>query len=141
MRHISYTGQHPNEDEGLNPESKFEMGTLSSDSSYHIETSKKRKGKNNAKDKEAPKEVEEQEGGANHSPQRELSPQPTPELEEVPSAKTTFKKGRKLHFPSPTATIETRYRRLFTRSSSQKEIVEQEAITKSIVNKKDKGKG
>jgi hypothetical protein len=50
-----------------------------------VETSKKRKGKHIAQDKEVPKEVEEEEREAHHSPQREISPQPAPELEEVPS--------------------------------------------------------
>jgi hypothetical protein len=122
------------------PQSKIQI-PFPTDSVSHIETRKKRKGKHIAKDKEVPKEVEEEEGGAHHSPQRELSPQPAPELEEVPSAKTTAKKGRKLHFPSPTATVETRARRPFTRSSDHKETVEQEVITKALVKKKDKGKG
>jgi hypothetical protein len=109
------------------------------------ETRKKRKGKHIAQDKEVPKEVEEEEREAHHSPQRELSPQPAPELEEVPSAKTTAKKGRKLHFPSPTAAVETRARRPFTRSSTHKEDEAEEEshnqMTKALVQKKDKGKG
>jgi hypothetical protein len=72
---------------------------------------------------EAPKEVEEDEGGAHHSPQREFSPQPAPELEEVPSTKTTGKKGRKLLFPSPTVAVETRSRRPFTRSSTRRKLL------------------
>jgi hypothetical protein len=122
------------------PQSKVQI-PLPTNNVSHTETRKKRKGKYIAKDKEAPNEVEEEEGGAHHSPQSEISPQPTPELEEIPSAKTTIKKGRKLHFPSPTPAVETRARRPFTRSSSQKEIVEQEAITKAHVKKKHKGKG
>lgn len=99
---------------------------------------KKRKGKNIAKDDEAPKEQEEG-GGAHHSPRREFSPHPAPELEKIPSA-TTGKKGRKLLFPSPTAAVETRARRPFTRSSAKKETVEQEVISEAPVKRKDKGK-
>jgi hypothetical protein len=121
------------------PQSKVQS-PLQDDSVVHTETRKKRKGKHIAKDDEAPKEQEEEEGGAHHSPQREFSPQPAPELEEIPSAKTTGKKGRKLLFPSPTAAVETKARRPFTRSSSKKETVEQEVITEAPVKRKDKGK-
>ena len=51
------------------------------------------------------------------------------------------KKGRKLHFPSPSATVETRVGRPFTKSSSHKGYVEIEVITTSSVEKEDKGKG
>jgi hypothetical protein len=76
-----------------------------------------------------------------YSPQRELAPHPTLELEEVPSStKTTAKKGRTLHFPSSTVAVETRVRRPFTRSSTHKKDVETEVITKDYVPKKDRGK-
>jgi hypothetical protein len=78
---------------------------MPSSSVSQAETSKKRKGKPTTQDKETPKEVEEDEREVHHSPQRDFSPHPTPKLEEVPSStKTTTKKGRKLHFPSPVAT-------------------------------------
>jgi hypothetical protein len=87
-----------------------------------VETRKRRKRKPISQDKEVPKEIEEEEREFHHSPQREISPQPAPELEEVPSSsKTIAKKGRKLHFPSPTTTTETRVRRHFTTSSTHKE--------------------
>jgi hypothetical protein len=64
-----------------------------------------------------PKEIEEEEREVHHSPQEEISPHPTHELEEFPSStKTIAKKGRNLHFPSPTTEDETRFRRPFTRS-------------------------
>jgi hypothetical protein len=44
------------------------------DSVSHTETRKNRKGKHIAKDKEDPKEFEEEEGGAHHSPKMKLSP-------------------------------------------------------------------
>jgi hypothetical protein len=106
------------------------------------ETNKKRKSKHIAQDKGIPKEVEEEEREFHHSPQREIPPQPTPELEEVPSSsKTTTKKGRKFHFASPIAAVETRVRRPFTKSSTHKEDVETEVITKDYVSKKYRGKG
>jgi hypothetical protein len=105
-------------------------------------TSKKRKRKPTTQDKETPKEIEEEEREVHHSPQREFSPPPAPELEEVPSStKTTAKKGRKLHFPSPAPAAKTRVRRPFTRSSTHKEVVEAEVIPKASVPKKVKGKG
>jgi hypothetical protein len=105
------------------------------------ETSKKRKSKPTSQDKETPKEVEEEEREVHHSPQREFSSHPAPELEEVPSlAKTTTKKGRKLYFPSPTAAAETRVRRPFTRSSTHKENVETEITLKFSIPNKAKGK-
>jgi hypothetical protein len=60
------------------PQSKVHI-PLQTDSIVHTETSRKRKGKHISKNDEAPKE-EEEEGGAHHSPQREFSPQPSPEL-------------------------------------------------------------
>ena len=63
---------------------------------------KKRKSKSITQDKEVIKEVEETKREAYNSPQREFSPPPALELEEVPSStKATTKKGRKLHFSSP----------------------------------------
>jgi hypothetical protein len=65
-------------------------------------TSRKRKIKPTTQDKETPKEIEEEERDFHHSPQRYFSPPRAPELEEVPSStKTTSKRGRRLHFPSP----------------------------------------
>jgi hypothetical protein len=62
-------------------------------------------------------------------------------LEEVPSsAKTTAKRGTKLHFPSLAPTAKTRVRRPFTRSSTHKEAIEAEAIHKVSVPKKIKGR-
>jgi len=114
---------------------------LQASSVSQTETSKERKGKHISQDKEVPKEFEEEERESHHSPKRELSSHLAPELEEVPSAKTTTKKGRKLHFPSPTVVVHTRARRPFTRSSAHKEDDEEESITKAHVQKKYKGKG
>jgi hypothetical protein len=96
---------------------------LQADNIVHTETSRKRNGKHIAKNDEAPKEQEE-EGGAHHSPQNEFPPQPTPKLVEIPSAKSTGKKGRRLLFPSLDTAVEIKSRRPFTRSSSKKETVE-----------------
>jgi hypothetical protein len=105
------------------------------------ETSKKRKKKPTTQDKKTPKEIEEEEREVHHSPQREFSPPPTPELEEISSSTiTTTKKGRKFHFPSPAATVKTRGRGNFTRSSTHKEDVEAKVIPKASVPKKVKSK-
>jgi hypothetical protein len=70
-------------------------------------TSRKRKIKATTQDKEAPKEIEEEEREVHHSPQRYFSPPRAPELEEVPSStKTIAKRGRMLHFPSPTLLLD-----------------------------------
>jgi hypothetical protein len=88
-------------------------------------TCKKKKRKAIAQDKEVIKEIEEEEREVHHSPQRDFSPPPEPELEEFPSStKATAKKGRKLHFSSPTPTTSIKVRKPFTRSSSLKEVVE-----------------
>jgi hypothetical protein len=55
------------------PQSRVQS-PLPASSVAQIETSKKRKGKHIAQDKEVPKEVEEEERESHHSPQRELSP-------------------------------------------------------------------
>jgi hypothetical protein len=68
------------------------------------------------------------------------TPHPTPELAEIPSAKATGTKGRKLLFPSPSIAVETKARRPFTRSSTKKESVEKEDITKAPIKIKGKGK-
>jgi hypothetical protein len=107
-------------------------------------TNKKRKSKAPTQDQEVIKEVEETEKEAYHSPQRDLSPPPAPELEEVPSStKATTKKGRKLHFSSSPSTTSTKVRRPFTRSSTLKEVVEIQVLPKASILKKkrDKGKG
>jgi hypothetical protein len=73
-----------------------------------------------------------------------LSPPPIAELEEVPSStKVTAKKGRKLHFSSPTPTTSTKGMESFTRSSTLKEDVEAKVLPKVSIEKKkkDKGKG
>jgi hypothetical protein len=112
---------------------------LQSDSSVHTETCRKRNGKHIAKNDEAPKEQEE-EGGAHHSPQREFSPQPAPELAKIPSAKATGKKGRRILFPSPATAVEIKARRPFTKSLAKKETIEKEDITEAHVKRKDKCK-
>jgi hypothetical protein len=61
-------------------------------------------------------------------------------LTEIPSSRPTIKKGIRLLFPSPTTTVEIKARRLITRSSTKKETVEKEVITKALVKRKDKGK-
>jgi hypothetical protein len=70
------------------PQSKVQ-GPLQADSTVHTETSKKRKRKYIAKNDEDPNE-QEGEGGFYHSPQREVSPQPAPELVEIPSVRATM---------------------------------------------------
>jgi hypothetical protein len=106
------------------PQSKVQS-PLQADNIVHTETSKKRKRKDIAKNDEAPNE-QEGEGGFYHSPQREVSPQPAPELAEIPSARATGTKGRRLLFPSPSVAVETKVRRPFTRSSTKKESIEKE---------------
>jgi hypothetical protein len=106
------------------------------------EQARKRKRKPTTQDKETPKEIEEEEREVHHSPQRDFSPPPAPELEEVPSStKTTAKRGRKLHFPSPAPVAKIRIRKPFTRSSSLKEVVEVEVLPKASVPRKEKDKG
>jgi hypothetical protein len=105
---------------------------------------KKRKSKAHVQDQEAIKEVARTEEEAYHSPQRDLSPPPAPELEEVPSStKATTKKGRKLHFSSSPSTTSTKIRKPFTRSSTLKGVVEEQVLPKVSIlkKKKDKGKG
>jgi hypothetical protein len=95
-------------------------------------------------DQEVIKEAEEAEREDYNSPQRNLSPPPTPKLEEVPSStKSTTKKGRKLHFSSSPSTASTKFRRPFTRSSALKEDIETQVLPKASILKKkrDKGKG
>jgi hypothetical protein len=78
--------------------------------------SNKRKSKSISQDKEFIKKIEVIEREAYHSPQRDFSPPPTPEFEEVPSStKITTKKGRKLHFSSPSLTNSTKLSKPFTR--------------------------
>jgi hypothetical protein len=123
------------------PQSRMQIPFPSSSVSP-TRTSKKRKIKPTTQDKETPKEIEEEEREVHHSPQRYFSPPPAPELEEVPSStKTTAKRGRKLHFPSPAPVAKTRVRRPFTRSSSHKEVVEAEVLPKVLVPRKEKDKG
>jgi hypothetical protein len=123
------------------PQSRMQIPFPSSSVSP-IGTRKKRKRKPTTQDKETPKEIEEEEREVHHSPQRDFSPPPAPELEEVPSStKTTTKRGRKLHFPSPAPATKTRVRRPFTRSSTHKEVVEAEVLPKASVPRKEKDKG
>jgi hypothetical protein len=125
------------------PRSKMKI-PLPSTSDARAGTSKKRKRKAISQDKEVIKEVEETKREAYHSPQRDFSPPPTPELEEVlSSTKATTNKGRKLHFSSPSPAASIRINIPFTRSSSLNEAVEAHVLPKvSILKKfKDKGKG
>jgi hypothetical protein len=125
------------------PQSKIQS-PFPSTSTAPAGASKKRKSRAPTQDQEIIKEVEEIEKEAYHSPQRDLSPPPTPELEEVPSStKSTTKKGRKFHFSSSPSTASTKVRRSFTRSSTLKEVVGTQVLPKvSILKKKrDKGKG
>jgi hypothetical protein len=63
-------------------------------------------------------------------------------LEEVPSStKATTRKGRKLHFSSPSPTISTKVRKPFNRSSSLKEVDEAQALPKVSILKKKKDEG
>jgi hypothetical protein len=65
-------------------------------------------------------------------------------LEEVPSStKATTKKGRKLHFSSPSLAAIIKIEKPFTRSSTLKEAVETQVLPKVSIlkKKKDKGKG
>jgi hypothetical protein len=88
-------------------------------------TSRKRKRKSPTQDQKVIKEIEEIEREAYHSPQRDFSPPPTPELEEVPSStNATTNKGIKLHFSSPSPIASIKMKNPFTRSSSLKEVVE-----------------
>jgi hypothetical protein len=88
------------------------------------------------------KEVTGTEEEACHSPQRDFSPPPPPELEEVPSTtKTTAKKGKKLHFSSSPPTTSTKIRKPFTRSSTPKEVFEEQSLPKASILQKKKGKG
>jgi hypothetical protein len=74
------------------PQSKMQS-PLPSTSVAPAGTSKKRKTKAIAQDKEVIKEIEKEEREVYHSPQRDFSPPPAPELEEVPSStKATAKK-------------------------------------------------
>jgi hypothetical protein len=105
-------------------------------------TSRKRKGKPTTQSKEVIKEIEEDEREVHHSPQRDFSPPPTPELEEVPSStKATAKRGRKFHFSSPAPTAKIKIRNPFTRSSALKEVVEVEVLPKVSIPRKEKDKG
>jgi hypothetical protein len=123
------------------PQSRMQIPFPSSSVSP-TRTSRKRKIKPTTQDKETPKEIEEEEREVHHSPQRDFSPPPAPELEEVPSStKTTAKRGRKLHFPSPAPAAKIRVRKPFTRSSTHKEVVEAEVLPKVSVPRKEKDKG
>jgi hypothetical protein len=82
------------------PQSHIEI-PLPSTSAAKASTSKKRKSIVLVQDQEAIKGVARTEEEACHSPQRDISPPPPPELEEAPSStKPTSKKGKKLHFSS-----------------------------------------
>ena len=96
-----------------------------------VGTNEKRKNKASTQDKESLKEIEEAEREVHHSPQRYFSPPPAPELEEVPSStKATTKRGSKMHFSSPSPIAKIKIRKLFTRSSTLKEVVEAEFLPK-----------
>jgi hypothetical protein len=63
-------------------------------------------------------------------------------LEEVPSStKATTKKGRKLHFSSPSPTTSINIKKPFTISSTLKEVDEEEILPKVSVPRKEKEKG
>jgi hypothetical protein len=99
---------HMKLDIALTPQSKMQS-PLPSTSVAPAGTSRKRKRKSPTQDQEVIKEIEETEREAYHSPQRDFSPPPAPELEEVPSStKATTKKGRKFHFSSPSPTTSTK---------------------------------
>jgi hypothetical protein len=125
------------------PQSKMQI-PFPSTSDAPAGTSMKRKSKSIAQYKEVITEVEETEREAYHSPQRDFSPPPAIELEEVPSStKPTTKKGRKLHFSSLSSATSTKVMNPFTRSSALKEDVEVQVLPKvsNLKKKKDKGKG
>jgi hypothetical protein len=107
-------------------------------------TSKKRKSKSITQDKEVVKEVEEVNKEAYQYPQRDSSPPPAPELEEVPSSnKDTTKKGRNLHFSSSPSIASTKVNKPFTKSSALKGVVEAQVLPKVSIlkRKRDKRKG
>jgi hypothetical protein len=121
------------------PQSQKES-PLSSTSATKEGTSKKRKGRVHVQDSYIIKEVIGTEEEACHSPQRDFSPPPPPELEEVPSTtKTTTKKGKKLHFSSSPPTTSTKVRKPFTRSSTPKEVFEEQSLPKASILQKKKG--
>jgi hypothetical protein len=126
-----------------NPQSKMQS-PFPSTSTSPAGTSKKINIKAISQDKEVIQEVEERGREAYHSPQRDFSPPPAPELEEVPSStKATTKKGRKFHFSSPSPTASIKIKNPFTRSSALKEVVEAQVLPNVSIlkKKKDKGKG
>jgi hypothetical protein len=106
------------------PQSRMQIPSPSSSVSP-TRKRRKRKIKPTTKYKETPKEIEEEEREVHHSPHRDFSPPPVPELEELPSStKMTTKRGRKLHFPSPSPTSKIIIINPFNRSSTHKEVVE-----------------
>jgi hypothetical protein len=123
------------------PQSKMQIPFPYS-SVFPVRTSRKGKGKPTTQSKEFIKEIEEEEREVHHSPQRDFSPPPTPELEEVPSStKDTTKRGMNLHFSSPAPVAKIKIRKPFTRSSALKEVVEGEFLPKVSVPRKDTDKG
>jgi hypothetical protein len=79
---------------------------------------KKMKSIRTVKDNKATKEHEEEEGPY-QSPQREVSPFPTPSPIETPSTRATGLRGRKLLFSSPHVAYKVRARRHVTRASEK----------------------
>jgi hypothetical protein len=99
---------------------------------------KKRNGR--APISEINKQVKEAEEEVCPSPHRDFSPPPPPGLEEVPSStKVTSKKGKKLLFPSPPPTVESKGKRPFTRSSIPKGVLKEQSLPETPMHKK-KGK-
>jgi hypothetical protein len=89
---------------------------LQVDKNVYLEMNKKRKSIGSAKkDKETKEHVEE--GGSYKSPQREVSPFPTPSPVETPLTRATGLRGIKLLFSSPPAANKVKARILVSRES------------------------
>jgi hypothetical protein len=93
---------------------------------------KKRKSIGYAKKyKETKEHVEE--GGSSQSPQREVSPFPSPSLVENPPTRARSLRGRTLFFSSPPVAYKVKARRPVTRASTKQEsIVEKVTVTAPI---------
>jgi hypothetical protein len=144
-KHISwehfFVASHFKLDIVATPQSQ-NASTLSSTNVAKAGTSKKRKGKFLIQVSEVIKEVTGTGEEACLSPQRDFSPPPPPDLEEVPSTtKIAEKKGKKLHFSSSPPVASTKVRKPFTRSSNPKEVFEEQSLPKASILQKKKGKG
>jgi hypothetical protein len=120
------------------PQSKVQI-PLQVDITVHTKIRKKRKSKGVVKNDEATNE-QEGEGGSYYSPQREVSPKPSPNLVETPSTRATSSKGKRLLFPSTSIVIEDKVRRPFTKSSAKKESIEKEDKVEVPIKRKGIGK-